>query len=79
MKMCSEVFQFEKELKWENPGPGIRRQIMGYDEQLMMVKVQFEKGAVGTMHEHHHSQATYVVRADNRWHFFSSDQRFARG
>ena len=38
MKMCSEVFQFEKELKWENPGPGIRRQIMGYDEQLMMVK-----------------------------------------
>lgn len=33
MKMCSEVFQFEKELKWENPGPGIRRQIMGYDEQ----------------------------------------------
>ena len=34
---------------------------MGYDEQLMMVKVQFEKGAVGTMHEHHHSQATYVV------------------
>ena len=61
MKMCSEVFQFEKELTWENPGPGIRRQIMGYDEQLMMVKVQFEKGAVGTMHEHHHSQATYVV------------------
>lgn len=43
MKMCSEVFQFEKELKWENPGPGICRQIMGYDEQLMMVKVQFEK------------------------------------
>ena len=38
MKMCSEVFQFEKELKWENPGPGICRQIMGYDEQLMMVK-----------------------------------------
>ena len=49
MKMCSEVFQFEKELKWENPGPGIRRQIMGYDEQLMMVKVQFEKGADGVI------------------------------
>ena len=61
MKMCSEVFQFEKELKWENPGPGIRRQIMGYDGQLMMVKVEFEKGAVGTLHEHYHSQATYVA------------------
>lgn len=34
MKMCSEVFQFEKELKWENPGPGIRRQIMGYDRTV---------------------------------------------
>ena len=46
---------------WENPGPGIKRQIMGYDGQLMMVKVVFEEGAVGAMHEHYHSQATYVV------------------
>ena len=52
MKMCSEVFQFEKELKWENPGPGIRRQIMGYDGQLMMVKVEFEKGAVAPNKPH---------------------------
>jgi len=34
---------------------------MGYDGQLMMVKVEFEKGAVGTLHEHYHSQATYVA------------------
>lgn len=26
-----------------------------------MVKVVFEEGAVGTMHEHYHSQATYVA------------------
>ena len=43
--------------KWD----GIKRQIMGYDGQLMMVKVVFEEGAVGTMHEHYHSQATYVA------------------
>lgn len=61
MKTRSQVFQFEKELKWEHPAPGIRRQIMGYDGQLMMVKVEFEKGAVGTLHEHYHSQATYVA------------------
>ena len=57
----THLFQFEKELKWEHPAPGIRRQIMGYDGQLMMVKVEFEKGAVGTLHEHYHSQATYVA------------------
>lgn len=61
MRTRSEVFQFEKELKWEEPAPGIRRQIMGYDGQLMMVKVQFETGAVGTVHTHYHSQATYVA------------------
>lgn len=61
MKTKSEVFQIAKEMGWENPGSGIKRQIMGYDGQLMMVKVVFEEGAVGTMHEHYHSQATYVA------------------
>lgn len=61
MKTKSEVFRIAKEMGWENPGPGIKRQIMGYDGQLMMVKVVFEEGAVGTMHEHYHSQATYVA------------------
>mgnify|MGYP001109382454 FL=1 len=61
MKTKSEVFQIAQEMGWENPGPGIKRQIMGYDGQLMMVKVVFEEGAVGTMHEHYHSQATYVA------------------
>ena len=45
----------------KNPAPGVNRQIMAYDGQLMMVKVKFDKGAVGSMHEHYHSQATYVV------------------
>ena len=49
MRTRSEAFQFEKELEWENPAPGIRRQMMGYD------------GAVGAMHQHYHSQATYVA------------------
>ena len=61
MKTCSERFQIGNEMKWETPDPGIRRQIMGYDGQLMMVKVVFEKGAVGTVHTHYHSQATYVA------------------
>lgn len=61
MRTRSDAFLFAKDLEWENPAPGIRRQIMGYDGQLMMVKVEFEKGAVGTVHQHYHSQATYVA------------------
>ena len=29
MKTRSDAFQFEKELDWDKPAPGIRRQIMG--------------------------------------------------
>ena len=55
MKTRSASFVFEKDVKWENPAPGIRRQVMAYDGQLMLVKV-------GSPHEHYHSQATYVAK-----------------
>ena len=61
MKTRSSVYQIEKEMPWQDAGPGIKRQIMAYDGQLMMVKVQFETGAIGTPHTHYHSQATYVA------------------
>ncbi|MBR6306475.1 MAG: cupin domain-containing protein [Bacteroidales bacterium] len=61
MKTRSETFQVGKKLPWEPAGEGVKRQIMGYDGQLMVVKVHFEKGAVGNLHEHYHSQATYVA------------------
>ena len=61
MKTRSAIYQIESEMEWQNPAPGIQRQIMAYDGQLMMVKVKFEKGAVGTPHTHYHSQATYVA------------------
>ncbi len=60
-KTCSSVFQLSSELQWESPEPGVQRQIMGYDGQLMMVKVKFEKGAIGSSHCHYHTQASYVA------------------
>ena len=36
-------------------------QIAAYDEHLMMVKVKFNQGAVGTLHQHPHTQSTYVA------------------
>ncbi|MCC8019127.1 MAG: cupin domain-containing protein [Rikenellaceae bacterium] len=54
-------FQQESETPWQEVGPGVARQIMGYDDRVMMVKVRFETGAVGTPHSHPHSQVTYVV------------------
>jgi quercetin dioxygenase-like cupin family protein len=48
------------EQDWEDLGDGVRRQILGFDDALMMVRVTFEPGAVGTLHHHPHRQATYV-------------------
>lgn len=56
----SQEFLLGSELPWEPVAPGMKRQIMGFDGKIMMVKVQFEAGGVGELHEHHHSQVTYV-------------------
>jgi quercetin dioxygenase-like cupin family protein len=61
MKTRSKNLIIGEEIQWEPAGEGIRRQIMGYDGQLMLVKVEFQKGAIGTEHAHFHSQSTYVV------------------
>ena len=61
MATRSNTFNLQSEIAWENPAPGITRQVMAYDGQLMMVKVVFETGAIGTVHEHYHTQATYVA------------------
>jgi quercetin dioxygenase-like cupin family protein len=54
------VFIEDKDIPWETPDPGIRRKVMAYDEQLMLVKVEFQQGAVGALHEHYHSQISHV-------------------
>lgn len=61
MKTRSANYLVSKEIPWETVGEGVSRQILGYDGQLMLVKVRFEKGAIGYVHEHYHSQSTYVV------------------
>ncbi len=61
METQSGKFQISKETAITSPDPGVTRQILGYDGHLMMVKVIFEKGAVGSVHHHYHSQASYVA------------------
>jgi quercetin dioxygenase-like cupin family protein len=47
-------------LPWEEVDKGMKRKIMAYDDKLMVVKVQFDKGGIGTLHQHYHSQITHV-------------------
>ncbi len=56
----SKEFIFGDAIEWDVVGEGLIRKIMGYDDKIMLVKVDFQVGAVGVMHEHYHSQVTYV-------------------
>lgn len=47
-------------IEWETAGKGIERKILGFDDQVMMVHIRFEKGAVGSLHHHFHRQISYV-------------------
>lgn len=56
----NSAFQIQKDIPWKAVAPGIQRQVYGYDQTIMLVKVKFEKGAVGAVHEHPHVQVSYV-------------------
>jgi len=41
--------------------PGVTRQIIGYDSNIMMVKVSFVRGSIGYKHNHPHQQISYIL------------------
>lgn len=55
-----KVFIENREVAWEPVAAGVKRKIMAFDEKLMLVKVEFEKGGIGSLHRHPHSQITHV-------------------
>ena len=55
------MFKFASDIPYTELGGGLRRRIMSYDENLMAVEVVFDKGAVGAMHTHPHTQISYVL------------------
>ena len=60
MKHASGAFVVGNEVAVESVGDGIRRQILGYNQSLMVARVEFETGARGDIHAHPHSQVSYV-------------------
>jgi len=59
--IAGQSFVVSSEMEWETVDNGVERKIMGYDDEVMMVSVRFEKGAVGTLHHHIHRQVSYVA------------------
>lgn len=60
MKYASDLFLFGSHEEPVTVGDGITRQILGYDDSILMARVCFEEDSVGYSHTHPHSQVTYV-------------------
>ena len=63
----SEIFTSAADAEIVDIGGGLKRQQLGYNHELMAVKIWFEEGAIGYNHAHRHSQVTYVVEGE--FHF----------
>ena len=60
--MKSEKLIEDAFIDWLELGEGIRRKVMAQNEAMMIVKVGFETLAIGTLHHHPHTQASYVSK-----------------
>ena len=60
MTHSTPAFRPATDLTWEEMAPGVRRTLVAYNDDLLLVKVEFETGAIGALHQHVHSQITYV-------------------
>lgn len=67
MEKQSEHFMYGSETEIEDIGNGMKRQMLGFNDELMAVKIWFAPGAEGYVHKHRHSQVTYVEEGE--FHF----------
>lgn len=58
----SAVFVHGRDVESIEVDPGVRRQVLGYNDGLMTCRVWFETGAQGKPHAHPHTQITYVEK-----------------
>lgn len=74
MKMQRESARFTDGSKApiEDLGGGLKRQMLGYNDELMAVKIWFDEGITAYSHAHRHSQVTYVVEGE--FHFTIDDE-----
>jgi quercetin dioxygenase-like cupin family protein len=60
MSRINQPFAIDSKIEWEPAGEGIRRKVLTYNADVMMVRVAFQAGAVGTPHSHPHIQCSLV-------------------
>jgi quercetin dioxygenase-like cupin family protein len=60
----NQVWVFNETLEKEKAAEGVDRKVLAYGEELMCVENYFKEGAIGKLHNHPHTQITYVVSGE---------------
>lgn len=58
------MFVFHDNTQLEDLGNGITRRILAHSGNMMAVEVNFEEGAIGSLHNHPHEQLTTVLSGE---------------
>jgi quercetin dioxygenase-like cupin family protein len=61
MNVKGRILVADADIPWETVDENVRRKVMTYNDELMLVKVDFEQGGVGAVHQHPHLQMSYVA------------------
>jgi quercetin dioxygenase-like cupin family protein len=61
-KEIGKAFNIAGDTVWTEVAPGNRRAVLAQRPELMLVAFSFDKGAVGALHSHPHTQVSYVAQ-----------------
>jgi quercetin dioxygenase-like cupin family protein len=61
-KPMPEHTTLPENLIWTETSPGNRRAVLSHRPELMLVAFSFDKGAIGALHSHLHTQVSYVAK-----------------
>ncbi|MEO9469783.1 cupin domain-containing protein [Parasphingorhabdus sp.] len=75
----SKAFVRASEIEVEDLGNGITRQILSYGPDIMNCRLWFESGSAGDIHDHIHSQTTYIESGRFRAHIDGEEREIGPG
>lgn len=73
MSHKDQKWLFNKDVLGQPAGEGVTRFVKSYTDEVMVVENHFEKGAVGALHSHPHTQITYVI--SGKFEFTIGDEK----
>ena len=66
-KNIKSTVMYHEDAVAQHSGSGVTRAILAYNADMMAVELTFKQGAIGALHQHPHTQCTYVLRGKFRY------------